>query len=260
MGPESRDVLYEVRDAVGVITLNRPGVYNSLTVESLRLLDELSRAAQKDPAVRAIVITGAGDEAFCTGGDLAELMPRIAGEEGLDLVVPDPTKRFFSDVFKPVIAAINGLCIGGGFEIMLGTDLRVASRNAKLGLGEVRWGHIPGAGSHVRLPAQIPYAIAMQIILTGRPIDAARAYEVGLVNEVVEPGQVLERALEVAALIARNAPLAVQTAKEIAVRALGHEQGFQLERILNERVAASEDAKEGPRAFTEKRPPRYTGR
>jgi enoyl-CoA hydratase/carnithine racemase len=260
MGREGTVVLYEVREGVAIITLNRPALHNSLTVESLRLLAEHSRAAQADAAVRAIVITGAGDEAFCTGGDLAELMPRIAGEEGLDLIVPDATKRFFSDVFKPVIAAINGLTVGGGFEIMLGTDLRVASSAALFGLGEVRWGHIPGGGSHVRLPAQIPYAIAMQLILTARPIDAQRAYEVGLINEVVEPGQVLERALALAGLIARNAPLAVQTAKEIAVRALGHERGFQLERVLNERVASSEDAREGPAAFTEKRPPRYTGR
>jgi enoyl-CoA hydratase len=174
--------------------------------------------------------------------------------------VPDPTKRFFSDVFKPVIAAVNGLCIGGGFEILLGTDLRVASSAASFGLGEVRWGHIPGAGSHVRLPSQVPWAIAMQLILTARPIDAARAYEVGLVNEIAEPGDVVERAMALAGQIARNAPLAVQTAKEIAVRALGHERGFQLERVLNERVANSDDAKEGPRAFTEKRPPEYTGR
>jgi enoyl-CoA hydratase len=254
------EVLYEVVDGVALLTLNRPESHNSLSARALELLASRSRDAQDDPGVHALVITGAGGKAFCTGGDLAELIPRLTDGDGLDLVVPDPAKRFFSDVFKPVIAAVEGPCIAGGFEILLGTDLRVASSTATFGLAEVRWGHIPGGGSHVRLPAQVPWAIAMQLILTADPIDAGRAYEVGLINEVVEPGQALERALALAARIGRNAPVAVQTAKEIAVRALGHETGFQLERALNERVVRSDDAKEGPLAFTEKRRPRYTGR
>jgi enoyl-CoA hydratase len=257
----SDPVLYEiVDDCVAVITLNRPEVHNCLSAAAIEGLAECSRAAQQDPSVRVVVITGAGDDAFCTGGDLTELMQEVSGGDGLARIVPDATKRFFSDVFKPVIAAVNGLCIGGGFEILLGTDLRVAAESARFGLGEVRWGHIPGAGTHVRLPAQVSWPIAMQLLLTAEPIDATRAYEVGLVNEVVTRGEALERAMRLADLVARNASLAVQTAKEIAVRALGHERGFQLERALNERVVRSEDAKEGPRAFTEKRRPRFTGR
>jgi enoyl-CoA hydratase len=254
------DVLYEAVDGVAVITLNRPAMRNSLSVEAIQRLAQYSRAAQADRDVRALVITGAGERAFCAGGDLADLIPKVTGDGGLDLIVPDATKRFFSDVFKPVVAAVNGDCIAGGFEILLGTDLRVVSSTARFGLGEVRWGQIPGGGTHVRLPAQVPWAIAMQLILTAELIDAQRAYEVGLVNEVVPAADVLPRAMELARLVARHAPLAVQTAKEIAVRALGHETGFQLERALNERVAASQDAKEGPLAFIEKRPPRYVGR
>lgn len=254
------EVLYDVDGPVGVITLNRPAAANSLTARSLELLRELSAAAQRDDAVRALVVTGAGEHAFCTGGDLTELMPAVSGDGGLDLVVPDPSKRFLSDVFKPVVAAVNGLCIAGGLELMLGTDLRVAADTARFGLAEVRWGQIPGAGSHVRLPAQVPWAIAMQLLLTGEPIGAQRAYEVGLVNEVVAPAAVRDRAMEVAHAIARNAPLAVQTAKEIAVRALGHERGFALERALNERVTRSADAQEGLRAFADKRTPEFHGR
>ncbi|NMN95901.1 enoyl-CoA hydratase/isomerase family protein [Nocardiaceae bacterium YC2-7] len=250
-------VLYETRGRVAIITLNRPAKHNSLTPEVLELLARHAEAAQHDHHVRAIVVTGTGDRAFCAGGDLAELIPQVAS--GAVAVVPDPAKRFFSDIFKPVIAAVNGLCIAGGLEIMLGTDLRIAASHATFGLGEVRWGVIPAAGSHVRLPRQIPWAIAMQMLLTATPINAARAYEVGLVNEIVEGPAVLERAIQLANEIADNAPLAVETAKEIAVRALALEPAFALEHALAERVLRSDDAREGPRAFTERRQPNWSG-
>jgi enoyl-CoA hydratase len=123
----------------------------------------------------------------------------------------------------------------------------------------VRWGLIPTGGSHIRLPRQIPWAIAMELLLTGEPIDAARAYGIGLVNRVVPSDQLMPAAFELAEKICRNGPLAVRTAKEIAVRSLGLESGFVLEKALGARVLQSEDAKEGPRAFTEKRKPRFTG-
>lgn len=252
------DVLYERDGPVATITLNRPERHNSLTLESMRLLEQYSLQAQGDDAVRAVIVTGAGERAFCAGGDLDELIPRTTHGE-LDTVIPDPTKRFFSDLFKPVVAAVNGICTAGGTELLLGTDLRVAGEKASFGLGEVRWGVIPGGGTHVRLPRQVPWAIAMQLLLTAEPIDAVRAYEVGLVNEVRPPRQVLERAHEIAAQIARNGPVAVQTAKEIAVRALALESAFALEYTLNERVLRTDDAREGPRAFVEKRRPEYTG-
>lgn len=253
------DLIYEVHDRIALITLNRPDAHNALSIQAVELLAEASRTVRDDDGVLAAVITGAGSTAFCSGGDLAELLPAVTGGR-LDILVPDPTRRFFSDVYKPVIAAVNGLCIAGGFEIMLGTDLRVAADDAVFGLAEVRWGLVPGAGTHVRLPAQVPWAIAMQLLLTGKPIDAARAYEVGLVNEVRPQPEVLPRALELAERIARNAPLAVRTAKEIAVRALAHEPGFALEYELQGPVLRSEDAREGPRAFRERRRPRFEGR
>jgi enoyl-CoA hydratase/carnithine racemase len=253
------DVLFELEGRIGLLTLNRPESMNALTIESIRRLEEISAQVQEDDGCLVLVVTGAGDRAFCAGGDLETLLPAIT-RDGLDVLFPDPSRRFFSDVYKPVIAAVNGLCVGGGLELMLGTDLRVASERATFALGEVRWGLIPGGGTHVRLPQQVPWAVAMQLLLTGEPIDARRAYEVGLVNQVAAPGDVLAQAMELAAGIARNAPVAVRTAKEIAVRALGNETGFRLEYDLNGRVLASEDALEGPRAFSEKRPPEFEGR
>jgi enoyl-CoA hydratase/carnithine racemase len=253
------DLLYEVLDRVALITFNRPRAHNALSIEAVTLLAEASQSVQEDDQVLAAVITGAGTEAFCAGGDLGELLPELT-DGHLDILVPEPRERFFSNVYKPVIAAVNGLCIAGGFEILLGTDLRVASETAKFGVAEVRWGLVPGAGAHVRLPAQVPWAIAMQLLLTGEPIDAQRAYDVGLVNEVCPPAAVLPRALELAERIARNAPLAVQTAKEIVHRSLGHERGFALEWALQQRVLSSQDAREGPRAFVAGRRPRFEGR
>jgi enoyl-CoA hydratase len=253
------DLLYEVRDRVALITLNRPKAHNALSIEMVRLLAEVSCDLREDDDVLAAVITGAGDAAFCAGGDLGELLPALTDGQ-LEIVLPEPTRRFFSDVYKPVIAAVNGLCIAGGFEILLGTDLRIATEESMFGLAEVRWGLVPGAGTHVRLPAQVPWPIAMQLLLTGDAIGAQRAYEVGLVNEIRSPVEVLPRAFELAERIARNGPLAVRTAKEIAVRALEHESRFALEWALQKRVLRSEDAKEGPRAFRERRKPKFEGR
>jgi enoyl-CoA hydratase len=253
------DLLYEVRDRVALITLNRPDVHNALSIEMVRLLAEASRDVREDDDVLAAVITGAGDAAFCAGGDLGELLPALTDGQ-LEILLPEPTRRFFSDLYKPVLAAVNGLCLAGGFEILLGTDLRIAAEESVFGVPEVRWGLVPGAGTHVRLPAQVPWPIAMQLLLTGDTIGARRAYEVGLVNELRPSAEVLPRAFELAERIARNGPLAVRTAKEIAVRALGHESRFALEWGLQHRVLRSEDATEGPQAFQERRTPEFAGR
>lgn len=252
------DVTYAVEDGVAVLTLDRPHAHNALSVHMVGRLAEVTAAAQADPAVRVLVITGAGERAFCSGGDLEELLPRLTAGE-LHIMTPDPTKRFFSDVDKPVIAAVNGICVAGGLEILLGTDLRIAAEEAVFGLPEVRWGLVPGGGTHVRLPQQVPWAFAMQLLLTGDHVGAARAYEVGLVNEVLPRADVLDRALAIARGIARNGPLAVRAAKEIAVRALANEPRFALEYAINQKIVASADAREGPRAFAEKRAPKFQG-
>ena len=255
----SGDVTYQVDGPVAVITLDRPDAHNALTVHMVRRLAEVSEAASRDDSVHAVVLTGAGERAFCAGGDLGELIPRLTAGE-LEILVADPVKRFFADVYKPVVAAVNGICVAGGLEMLLGTDLRIAADSAVFGLPEVRWGLVPGGGSHVRLPQQVPWAFAMQLLLTGDHVPASRALEVGLVNEVLPRGRVLERALQLARRLARNGPLAVRAAKEIAVRALGNEGRFALEYAINRQVLASHDATEGPRAFVEKRDPEYLGR
>ena len=179
---------------------------------------------------------------------------------GDEMGFADHTKRQFSDVFKPIICAVNGFCIAGGMEMLLGTDIRIAADHATFGLGEVKWGLIPLGGTHIRLPKQIPWAIAMQLLLTGKNIDAQRAYEVGILNEVVPGAELMPTALKQAERMCRNGPLAMKTAKEIAVRSLELETGFVMEKALGARVLRSDDAKEGPLAFSEKRPAKFTGK
>jgi len=254
----SSTILYEKRDRIATVTINRPEAMNAFTPDMLQAMDAAFADFNKDPNLWVAILTATGEKSFCAGMDLKAAIPLV--NEGDEMGYADHTKRPFSDVFKPIIAAVNGYCIAGGLEFLQGTDLRIAAEHATFGLGEVRWGIIPTGGSHIRLPRQIPWAVAMELLLTGRPITAKRAYDIGLVNEVVAADQLMPTALKWAETICKNGPLAVRTAKEIAVRALGLESGFVLEKAIGARVFASEDAKEGPRAFAEKRPPRFTGR
>ena len=251
-------IRYEKRDHVAVVTIDRPDAMNALTVEMLGALDAAFAEFEGDDDLWVAILTASGDRAFCTGMDLKEAIPLLTS--GDELGYEDHTKRQFSDVFKPIIAAVNGHCIAGGMEMLAGTDLRVAAEHATFGLGEVRWGLVPAGGSHIRIPRQIPWALAMELLLTGDPIDARRAYEIGLVNRVVPADELMPTALKLAARICKNGPLAVRTSKQIAVRSLGLEAGFVLEKALAAKVFASDDAQEGPRAFAEKRKPRFTGR
>jgi len=250
-------IRYEKSDGIAIVTIDRPDAMNALTKEMLAALDSAFAHFDADDDSLVAILTATGDRAFCTGMDLKEAIPLLTS--GDELGYEDHTKRQFSEVDKPIIAAVNGHCIAGGMEMLAGTDLRVAAKEATFGLGEVRWGLVPAGGSHIRLPRQIPWALAMELLLTGESIDAQRAYEIGLVNRVVPADEVMSTALDLAASICRNGPLAVRTSKEIAVRALGLEEGFVLEKSLAAKVFASDDAKEGPRAFAEKRRPDFTG-
>lgn len=244
---------------IAVITIDRPHKLNAMTRPMIDDFRSITAELDSDPNIRAIVLTGAGERSFSAGGDLRTLLPP-ALDAADDLLNPVTTERFLSSVFTPIVAAVRGLCIGAGFEILLGTDIRVASSDSSFGLPEVKWGLIPGSGTHIRLPQQLPWPLAMQFLLTGASVDAPTAVSMGLINEVVESGGVLERAVEIAEAIALNGPLAVRTAKEIAVRALNQQGAFALEHALNSRVLGSSDAREGVSAFEEKRATRFSGR
>lgn len=258
--------------AVLRITLNAPQRRNALTPEMLCRLADAFIAYAADPALRVAVLTGAGDRAFCAGGDLARTLPLMTGERAPE---DDWDRRLLADpqvlaasglrglaLDKPVIAAINGACVAAGFELLLGTDIRIAAEHAVFGLPEVQRGLLPFAGSMARLPRQVPRAAAMQLMLGGETIDAAEARRIGLVSEVLPRDQVLPRAMALAGRIARNGPLAVRALLRTVREADGLplDQAFALEDAAWREVRASADAREGPRAFVEKREPRYEGR
>lgn len=252
-------ILVSIDGHIAVVTIDRPSKLNAMTRGMVDDFRSTTARLESDPNIRAIVLTGAGTRSFSAGGDLRTLLPP-ALDAADDLLNPVTTERFLSSVFKPVIAAVNGLCFGAGFEILLGTDIRIASSESSFGLPEVKWGLIPGSGTHIRLPQQLPWPLAMQLLLTGDSVDASTAARMGLINEVVAADRVLDRAIEIAESIALNGPIAVRTAKEIAVRSLSQQSAFALEHALNSRVLGSLDAREGISAFEEKRSTRFVGR
>lgn len=253
-----KTISFEKREHIAVFTIDRPEALNAFTREMLVGMADGFAEFQADPDLWVAILTGRGDRAFCAGMDLKDALPQLT--DGDEMGYEDHTKRPFSDVYKPIICAVNGVCIAGGVEFMLGTDLRIAVPKATFALTETRWGVIPTGGSHVRLPQQVPWAVAMELLLAAKTITAQRAYDVGLINEIVEPEELMPAAFDLAERICRNGPLAVRTAKEIAVRALQQSTPFVMEKALGARVLASEDAKEGPRAFAEKRAPRFVGK
>ena len=265
-------LLFEARGAIALITLNRPERHNALTPEMVcRLADAFDRL-ETDPALRVAVITGAGRKSFCSGGDLELTLPLLSGarapQDDWDRRLVASHDALFRSNFKgdaaqkPLIAALNGHCLAGGFELMLASDIRVASDLALFGLPEVRHALIPFAGALVRLPQQLPHALAMEMLLTGGQMPVGRMAAHGLVNHVVPVEAVLDKALAIADRIARNGPLAIAEIKRVTAFARGRPQSecFAAETDSMDRVMASQDAREGPAAFMQKRDPRYLGR
>ena len=264
--------LLEKKGHVALVTLNRPEAHNAFSPEMLVRLAGHWEDIRNDPNIRVAVVTGAGEKAFCSGADLGQLIPLFSGarkphNEWDQKLLDDRTilgkglLRDF-DVTKPVIAAINGFAVAGGMELAQGTDMGIAADTAKLGVQEVKWAIFPGGGSTVRLPRQIPYARAMELLLTGDLISAQEAYELGFLNRVVPRTQVLESAFELAEKIAANGPIAVQAIRKSARECQGRpeSEALVMEARFSAPVFKSEDAREGPRAFMEKRKPVYVGR
>lgn len=271
-GSEMATLLYEKRDGVAYLRFNRPEVHNALDPETIVRLAEAWLDFEADDEARVAIITGSGEKAFCAGADLGKLIPlytraREPQDEWDRKVLEDRSIRNASlmrdhPIFKPVIAAVNGFCLAGGTELLQACDIRIAAEHATFGLTEVTRAIVPGAGSMVRLARQVPWCKAMEILLVGEHMSAQEAYRIGLVNYVVPMGELMPKAEEIARKIAANGPLAVRKIKEAVIRSSGLtlEEGFKIENEVAREVMASEDAKEGPRAFMEKRAPRYTGR
>jgi enoyl-CoA hydratase len=255
-----------------LVTIDRPEARNALDGPHMQALSDCWREFKADTDAWVVIITGVGD-AFCAGADLKEFIPKITGSNWADYRaqvdedLADGTASNFTlrgfDLYKPIIAAVNGHCVAGGMEMLGGTDIRIASTNASFGVQEPRFGLFAGGGTTSRLPRQLSWPAAMEFLLTADRIPAERAFHLGLVNEVVPQDALVERAYEWARRITKNAPVAVQATKESALRGLGAgslEAAFAIEDEMTQRVFTSEDAKEGPRAFAEKRQPQWTGR
>lgn len=241
---------------LAIITINRPHVMNALDAESGRQLHQALDEFGNSPELWVGIITGAGEKAFCPGADIRDLLPAIE-----ERVLPaSPVGGLVG--WKPLIAAINGLALGGGLEIALACDIRIASETAQLGTPEVALGLIPGWGGSQRLPRLIPGAKAAEMLLTGQPITAREAYRIGLVNQVVAPGQLMPTARRWAEVILQKAPLAVRAAKEAMTRGLNMslDDGLELESQLVARLMATEDYTEGVTAFLEKRRANFHGK
>jgi enoyl-CoA hydratase len=254
-------VLYEVRGRVAVVTVNRPEKRNALNQEVRAGLLAAFERARTDAGVRVVLLTGAGDKAFIAGADISEFEGRTPVDQWRSMStgpVFDAPER----CPKPVIAALNGFCLGGGMEIALACDIRIASSAAKFGQPEVNLGIIPGGGGTQRLPRVAGVGAALRLILTGDMIDAAEALRLGIVSEVTEPADLMTRAMAIAETIASKSPVAVAAAKEAtrAALSLPLEDGLRAERALFALCFSSEDKIEGVRAFLEKRPADFKGR
>jgi E-phenylitaconyl-CoA hydratase len=251
-------VEYAKEGRIAYITINRPEAMNSLSVDVQQGLREAYTDFRDNNDLWVAILTGAGDRAFCAGADIKGFRPATGDAAEAAARVPATPLRP-DTIWKPFIAAIHGYCLGGGCELAMTCDIRIAADNAQFGQPEVNIGFMPGGGGTIRMPRFIPRAIAAEILLTGNRIDAKEAYRVGLVSRVVPRDKLMETAKEVANTIISRGPLGVRTTKEAMIRgySMPLEEGLALERQLAAQIRTTEDFMEGARAFAQKRPPDY---
>jgi enoyl-CoA hydratase/carnithine racemase len=249
---------YTKEDRIAIFTINRPEALNAMNMEAVRELHEAIVDFRDNPDLWVGIITGAGEKAFSAGADIKDTLPFMKEHRDKPWVAPTTPMRGL-ELWKPLIAAINGLALGGGLEIALACDIRIASENARLGTPEVILGLIPGWGGTQRLPRMLPWCKAAEILLMGKPVNAEEAYRIGLVNKVVPLEQLMPTAREWAEIICQAGPLAVRAAKEAMIRGCGMtlEEGLRLENSLDAYLMGTEDFTEGTTAFVEKRKPVY---
>lgn len=255
-------VQYEQDGAIVTITIDRPEALNALDLDTWRAFGEATQRFEDDASAWVGIVTGAGNRAFCAGADIKTTIRRLMDDPHNNPYDEPATIMRGQSLSKPLIAAVNGVALGGGLEVALACDIRIASSNARFGTPEVSLGLIPGWGGTQRLPRQLPWAVASKLVLTGEMIGAEEALRVGLVTAVVEPEALLDEARKIATAVASRGPLAVRAAKRAMVEgsSMTLEEGLALEHELFSSLAYTSDTPEGIAAFEEKRPPRFTGR
>jgi len=252
---------FEVDNGIALITLNRPERLNALDAEHYEALSKAWMTVRDDPSIRVAVVTGAGEKSFCSGADIKSFISQPPSLAEMTLTQKSQLLNRGLELWKPVIAAVNGYCLGGGMTMLLATDLRVAAEHATFSVAEVKRGVFPANGGTQRIIQQLPHAIAMEMLLIGDSIDAATALRWGLVNQVVPRSQLMSAAMDYARRLAANAPLAVQAAKELALRSrdLDLASGLRMEQLFLRLLQTSDDVREGAAAFSEKRAPQFKG-
>ena len=248
---------YKKEGRIAIFTINRPEAMNALNAQVHQELSEAMIDFRDDPDLWVGIITGAGERAFSAGADIKEFRTVPSEERGGE--GGQTAYQLCDHIWKPFIAAINGFALGGGLELAMTCDIRIAAEHARLGQPEINIGFMPGAGGTQRLPRFVPRALAAEMLLTGEPITAQEAYRIGLVNKVVPLDQLMPTAKKYAETICQRGPLGVRASKEAMIRgySMTLEEGLQLERSLNDQMKNTEDFMEGARAFAEKRPPQY---
>jgi enoyl-CoA hydratase/carnithine racemase len=259
---EMADLIYEKKGRIAYITLNRPESLNAMTNRMKKGLSDIWVDYRDDPDVWVAILSGTGGRAFSTGSDIKEFTTAERFGQGLVFQEIQALQEGYVDLYKPLIVAIDGWCVGGGLELALSCDIRIATEKSKFGLAEPKIGRVASGGGTMRLPAQIPFAIAMEMLLTGDPIDARRAYEVGLINQVVSASEELMPAAEkMAERILSCSPVSVSLSKEQVLRGFNQSIATQMGlRKIGREADASEDAVEGSKAFAEKRKPQWKNR